>query len=282
MKLRKIKSEEEAVVGIVVAVLLAGLLVTVISILQMVYVPKWMEQREAEHMDMVQEQFAQLKTAIDTQSAMQQKNTPIATSITLGSGELPYLMSARAYGELEIREKACTITITDSSGNVLNNSSIGIIRYSSANAYFINQEFIYETGAVITNQPNGNMMSIKPQFSIEKNPNFNISLTIINISSVGGKIASGGYDTIAVQTEYNNSFALVSYSNVKYLNISTSYANAWEIFMNSTLKKNNLVYGTDFSIDNNKHVDVTFISSYPTIGLKIIEILTQIGPGWVE
>jgi len=286
MNIRKIKRSEEAVVGIVVAVLLAGLLFAVMTIIQMVYVPKWMEQKEAEHMDSVVEQFAQLKTAIDTQSALQQKNTPIATSITLGSGELPYLMSVRAYGELEVRGNACKIELTDGLGNVLNSFSVGIIRYSSANAYFINQEFIYETGAVITNQQEGNMMSIKPQFSIEKNPNLNISLTIINISEVGGKIASGGYGTIAIQTEYNDSLTSVNYTNVKNLNISTSYVNAWETFLNSTLKKT-MTYGetNDFSIqtyiNNNGYINISFANPI-TVYLKRIDILAQIGPGWIE
>ena len=44
--LRKIKKSDHGVVGIVVAVLMIGLMVSVISLIQMVYVPKWMEQRD--------------------------------------------------------------------------------------------------------------------------------------------------------------------------------------------------------------------------------------------
>ena len=111
--LRKFNCSDDGVVGIVVAVLLIGLLVSVVSLIQYQYVPKWMEEKEAEHMDDVLTQFSQLKFAIDTQSASGQTNTPIATSITLGSKELPYLMSMRAFGTLGIinNPSDCIITI---------------------------------------------------------------------------------------------------------------------------------------------------------------------------
>ena len=106
---RKLKNSDEGVVGIVVAVLLIGLLFSVVSLVQTVYVPKWMEQKESEHMDEVAVQFSQLKYAIDTHSATEQINNPISAAITLGSRELPYLMSTRAFGHLEILENVNNI-----------------------------------------------------------------------------------------------------------------------------------------------------------------------------
>ncbi|PNX50760.1 MAG: hypothetical protein BV458_12670, partial [Thermoplasmata archaeon M9B2D] len=62
------KTTDSAVVGIVTAILLIGLVVLVLSIVQTVYVPQIMEQREAEHMDMVALQFAFLTSVIDNQA----------------------------------------------------------------------------------------------------------------------------------------------------------------------------------------------------------------------
>jgi len=285
MKIRKIRQSEDGVVGIVVAVLLIGLVVSVISLLQLVYVPNWMEQREAEHMDQVDAQFAQLKFVIDTQSAlgaMGQTNTPIATSITLGSKELPFLMSARSFGQLDILEGAFSIKITNTSGYFINYS--GIIKYSSVNAYFVNQEFIYESGAIITNQQQGNMMSIKPAFSANKNSSSSlINFTLINILSVGGKISSGGFDTTAIQTEFSSNKS-ANYSDVSSINISTSYPNSWYSFINSTLAKT-FVYNADYNIIKNEttnYVRINIILNDVKVDLKIINILAQIGPGWVE
>ena len=111
--MRKIKKMDDAVVGIIATFLITGLIVIVISLIQTVYMPKWMEQTEADHMDVVSDQFSQLKFAIDTQSALQQPNIPISTSITLGNKEMPFLMSSRSYGSLEILPDKCMVTITN-------------------------------------------------------------------------------------------------------------------------------------------------------------------------
>jgi len=47
--IRSLKTRNEAVAGIVVAVMIVGLVLAVVSIIQTIYVPKWMETREAEH-----------------------------------------------------------------------------------------------------------------------------------------------------------------------------------------------------------------------------------------
>jgi len=284
MIVRKFKKSEDGVVGIVVAILLIGLLVSVVSLLQLVYVPKWMEQLEAEHMDEVAAQFANLKFAIDTQSANKRPDTPIATSITLGSRELPFLVSSRAFGLIEILSDACTINITyNQTGNMNTSSySLGIIKYSSVNAYFLDQSYIYETGALITSQSDGNIISIKPSFSISTNVTGakNITFNMVNISGVGGKISNSGYGSSAILTEFLESSNDVIL-DVHYINITTSYPNAWSLFLNWTLKKE-LDYG-NFSIEIvGNEIIVEFINDNPTINLKIITILGQIGPGWIE
>jgi len=286
MIVRKFKKSEDGVVGIVVAILLIGLLVSVVSLLQLAYVPKWMEQIEAEHMDEVSSQFANLKFAIDTQSANEQKNTPIATSITLGSRELPFLVSSRAFGLIEILSETCTINITyvNQTGN-MNTSSypLGIIKYSSVNAYFLDQSYIYETGALITSQSDGNMISIKPSFSISTNATgVNIAFNMVNISGVGGKISNSGYGSSAILTEFSESDNTTIH-DVQYINITTSYPNAWNLFLNWSLKKE-LDYGNDFSIEivGNEIIIEFMMANNPTINLRIITILGQIGPGWIE
>jgi hypothetical protein len=301
--LKKIKNSDNGVVGIVVAVLLIGLMVSVVSLVQMVYVPKWMEQREAEHMDEVTAQFSQLKFAIGTQYATKQKYTPLATSITLGSKELPYLMSIRAFGHLEILSntysKAFSITITNATDSP--QYSIGTIKYSSNNAYYVNQDFIYEAGAIITSQTDGDIMSIKPSFpSFETDVNnINISFDLINISGVGGKLSWSGYGTTAIQTEYSGPQIKQNFTNVSSIEIISNYPNSWFFFMNWTLQKQGFTHGNtintgDFYIEtdfpNNKITINIYKRIYyntndwyrPTVYINIIEILAQIGPGWIE
>lgn len=298
MRIRNLKNADEGVVGIVVAILLIGLLVSVVSFLQVAYVPKWMEEIEADHMDEVATQFAHLKFAIDAQSVNEQLNTPIATSITLGSRELPFLVSSRAFGHIEIlpySRNACVVNITynNTITGIIEYSAhpLGIIKYSSVNAYFIDQSYIYETGALITSQQDGNMISVKPSFSVsETDAGFKISFTIVNISDVGGKISNSGYGSTAILTEFLKAPNPTSYK-VHYLNITTMYPTAWALFLNWSLKQE-LTYGVHFSItvdtvDNS--VIVKFNQENVNVGgkiiiidLKLVTILAQIGPGWIE
>jgi len=235
--IKKIIKFDNGVVGIVVAVLLIGLIVAVVSLIQAVYVPKWMEEREAEHMEQVVTQFAQLKLAIDTHVANEQPLTPIASPITLGNKELPYLMSLRAYGSLEILSNSFNIKIDDGSFSSPLDKSFGTIKYTSMNGYFIDQSFIYENGAMITSQREGNMISMKPSISVDNTTqNVTITFKMVNITPVGGKTNGGGYGTTSILTEYYNTIPdLVNYieiSNVKNITINTSYPNAWSLFMN--------------------------------------------------
>lgn len=94
-------SNQRGQVGVIVAILMVSLIVAVIIIIQVYYVPNWMKEKESDHMDTVGNQFSNLKFSIDLQT-MAQMDVPITNSITLGSKELPYFVSARAFGSLNV------------------------------------------------------------------------------------------------------------------------------------------------------------------------------------
>ena len=283
IQMKKMKNSDDAVVGIVATFLIVGLIVTVISMIQAVYVPEWMEQTEADHMEVVADQFSQLKFAIDTQSAIKEPDTPISTSITLGNKELPFLTSSRAYGSLDILSDECIVTITNDSGPV--SYPLGVIKYSSANAYFLNQAYICEAGAVILSQSQGNTMSIKPAFSVSYGADINISFTIINISTIGEKRSIGGYGTYPIQTEFSDNDTTV-FLDVKNITIDTNHQNAWQKFINNTLINSGLNYDgydTNFSININGDSVILEFNSSITVNLKLkrVTINAQIAPGWI-
>jgi hypothetical protein len=291
MKLIKLKESDNALVGIVVTFLLIGLIVSVLAIIQSVYIPKWMEQTESEHMDEVADQFAQLKSAIDTQAVIG-SNQPthtflstISTGITLGSRELPFFMSTRAYGSLNILpDTSYRVVINDRYGEVSDNSS-STIQYSSSNAYFLDQSYIYEGGAVVLSQSQGDIILTKPTFSVARENIVNISFTIIKISKVGGKGSISGYGTYPIQTEYSSNESKII-NNVSDITIYTKYPTAWSLFINGTLINGGLEYATDYTMDSSNNagkVIVIFTNSIPvTLNLQLIKIVAQIAPGWVE
>ena len=288
--IRNIKKKDEAVAGIVVAVMIVGLVLAVVSIIQTIYVPKWMESREAEHMGVVSDQFSQLKFSIDTQIALKE-NVPISSSVTLGSRELGFFMSNKAFGRLALISNGWAHRITRTVGDTYEDN-FGILRYTSENAYFLNQAYNYEIGGVILNQTQGAVFIIKPEFSVLYNTTppcqVDLSLTCIDLIANDEKTSITGYGTYPVRTEYitstNNTITLV-----KSLAIITQFPSIWFNFLNSTLSDANLVKNTDYTLTKSSNqVTVTFIYFPATpltnviLNLEKITISTQITPGWTE
>lgn len=280
-----LKENNDAVAGVVVAILIVGLVIAVISIIQTVYVPKWMEERESEHMEKVADQFSQLKFAFDALSVTEQ-DIPMTTSITLGSKELGFLMSSKAYGSLAILDlgEEYKITLSDWDGND-NSTPLPILKYSSKNAYYLDQSHIYEAGAVILSQARGDVISIPPSFSVEKTGSVNITFHVVRIDPIGEKIEVGGYGTYPVRTEYINSSTKIIPS-LKNLSIETNYPEVWHSYFNITLSNAGLNYGesSDYWMESS---DTKVQINFPNVGSVDISFETtfigvQIGPGWVE
>jgi hypothetical protein len=284
------KTTDSAVVGMVSAILIIGLIVAVISIIQVIYVPVIMEQREAEHMDKVTEQFGSLTSIIDSQASNKMKGVPIATFVTLGNKELPFLVSSKAFGTLEILNKSCTVTISHTPINSTAQTSIfpiGTIAYSSTNAYFLNQNYTYEAGAMIVSQSQGNLMMCLPGFFVDfnsKTNTVNISFDVVNISSVGKKTIAGGFGTYPIQTEFYDISINKTYTNVDYITITTPHSNSWSDFMNRSLKEADLKYNTHFILtESGPTLKLKFLPPITVeVIFKIIDIRAQIGPGWAE
>ena len=291
MKQIKRNTTDNAVVGIVTAILLVGLVVTVISIIQVVYIPSIMEQREAEHMDKVEEQMSSLTSVIDYQAAIAKAGIPIASFVTLGNRELPFFVSSKAFGTLQIFDNSSWITINTTT------FPIGRITYSSTNAYYLDQSYSYEAGAMIVGQIEGNSMLVRPSFSVDFNETKNtvtIVFEVVNISSIGEKNMMSGFGTSPIQTEFIGISTNLTFSNIDSLTITTPFSNSWFVFLNHSLLEaglNKEGYPPQYTItDTGLATEVNFLSGgpspefYPKVSiiLKIIEIQTQIGPGWVD
>lgn len=290
MKIRKYKDSNNAVIGIVSAFLIIGLIVAVLSVIQTQYVPKWMREKEAEHMNEVADQFAQLKYAIDIHSKIKETDNPISTTITLGTKEMPYLMSVRSYGDLWIDKDNFKIEVNGSNNYTL---PLGIIKFTSYNAYYLDQDFILEGGAVIISQNSGNTIHIKPsKFTARRGKENNVSLifNLTNITTIGNKDKSvHGYGSTPIQTEFIKSYKIDEILNVKYINISTNYIYAWSTFLNSTLLKadlnsdlNNPNYEINLDTFNSKVIIKFFDNTKVKLKTNVIEIGAQIAPGWIE
>jgi len=276
---RKIKNSEDGVAGVVVAILMIGLIITALGFIQGIYIPQWMEQKEAEHMEEIQNQFSQLKFAIDTLSLAEKEYSTISTPITLGSKEMPFLTSTRSYGSLKVNQEDCEIIIT-ANGNVEYPFVLGALTYTSDNAYLIEQSLSYETGGVILSQEDGDIITIQP--SVYMNEQQALSFEMIRLIGISGKTTASGYGTYPVQTRYSDSNTQ-RIGNVKKITINNTHPNAWEKFfdnlfknyddINCTIENNNVVIKPE-----SDSVDATI----PDVSIHLTDIKIQISPGWVE
>jgi len=280
--MKKIQKSNDAVVGIVAAFLVTGLIVMVISMLQTVYIPKWMEQTEAEHMENVAEQFSQLKYIIDTQSYNKQQDPPpLSTSITLGNKEMPFLITSRSYGSLEILSDECVVTITYDNGDKTKSYNIGSIKYSSMNSYYIDQEYIYEAGALIVSQSEGNTMAVKPTIEVTQESSLDIGWSINDIQSIGDKTSMSGYGSYPVKIEYTGVIyqsgsppPIPPLEKVTRIEIITHYPESWNSYFHTILPSAYIV-----KLDDGVHIN---LPSTTTLHIGTVDIGAQIGPGWVE
>lgn len=281
----KLKNDNQGVASVVVAVLLIGLLFTFLSYMQMNQIPDWTEEREAEHMNKVADQFSQLKFAVDMLSTIDESGNKITTDITLGTKDipLPFLESGKSYGYLKPLDDKYKINITDKTPN-LYSYNLESIRYSSRNNEYTDMDFIYEAGGVIINQNNGNIMYINPYFSINYVSSVDITFDAVNFTDSTGNIHTTGHGSSPILLEYLRK-NVSTINNVDTIDIMTDYTKAWYNFLNNTFNLSGLKYGSgkDYMIiENNNEISIDFRDTLlVNLNLRIIEINFQIGPGWV-
>ena len=283
MKLEKdFKKDESAVVGIITAILIVGLFVSIFATIQTVYVPQWMEENEATHLQEVKNQFMQLKFALDIQVYNPEQNEmKLTTPITLGSEEVPYFLSEKSYGEIKIDSNTFQIEITGNNSTI--KDSLNTLYYQSQNSYYTDQRFTYETGGVILSQSEGSLLVSSPFLCIsESNESFFFNWTMVNITSIGGKRSTHGSSTISILTQYSN-ISETNIMNASTIQINTDYPLVWKRYLNNTLSEKGLTYNTNFTIttESDKITLNLLMDEQINWNLNKVNVIAQITPGWI-
>ena len=302
---KQFNTKNNAVAGVIEALLLVGLVAIILSFIQLYYIPEIMEDKEATHMDQVSQQFSQLKSVIDIQSTMGVINeenpnpkfiayTSMSSPLTLGSRELPYFVSSASPGQINLIDKNdagdSKIRINPSPLPLGYDFPSGIpltsIKYEAYNYYFIPQKYIFEGGGIILNQTDGEVMSVNPSMYIVNNTNdieiiYDIPLFIGN----PGKKIDGGYDESYIRTNYLKYYEGTE-NNISEIYIYTNYPDAWYHSLVNTSR------GLLWEYVNNQYVKVEIdksttpnyvvIKPYSKdiyVKITVVEIGVQIGPG---
>ncbi len=251
------------VAGIVATVMVIGLLITFVGILRTLYVPNWLNQKEAQHMNDVENQFTELKYMLDVAS-LYDRNLVISNYVTLGSEELPFFNTGRTFDNLGVSSGDFRMNISNATDSF--SFSMNDIFFSSQNNYFVNQVLRLEAGALILSQAPDSILLGQPVMSIT---NFtNVSITLLNFSGLEGTEFVSGYGTYVISNELSERDAF-RMCNLTSINITTSYPEAWRDFFNNSYfvysGLNYTIHTTDTSVQ---------VSFHDPLGNFEFEILT--------
>jgi len=280
MKNKKLTKSKDAVAGVIEALLLVALVAVIISTIQLVYIPQMMEQRESDHMDDLENQFSYLKSVIDLQS-MVKEDVPISSPITLGSRELPYFVTARAFGQLDIigKDRADAYILTD-----FLNVTLTSIKYEAYNSYFTDQTYALEGGCVIVKQPDGETVKTEAGITIKnESTEIKIYFNLPVIEGVSGKNSTSGYKNCFIRTNYSDRNPIPG-GHASFIKIYTDYLDAWNESLNKLLEKeveNGYIIIEKRPIGSEKYVSITPGIKSIYLELTLTYIGAQIGPGIV-
>jgi hypothetical protein len=265
---------------------MVALVSVVISMIQLIYIPQIMEQKEAEHMDLVSNQFSSLKSMIDLQG-ITKSSAPISSMITLGSRDLPYFITAKAFGEVSVKEDpAFKITLVPPpvslpSGTV----PLTSIQYAADNSYFVDQTYILEGGGIIVQQPEGlPVMRADPSISSVNNTNnITIHFDLPHVMAIPGKNLTNGEGNCFIRTNYSSNKIYFDYiPEGGNISIYTTNLNAWNESLHNLLG----IYAVNGNINIKMYPALGCIAIKPgtkaiMLQINVIDIYVQIGQGWI-
>ena len=237
-------------------------------------------------------------------------HVPMTSMITLGSRELPYFITAAAFGQVSLHQDDNSMIATLSNPPLPAEAGrLTSIVYDADNSYFVDQTYILEGGGIIVAQANGesvmradSSISIKHLYSDHK---IEMKFYIPNFIGVAGKNISYNSGNCFIRTNYSSyqQYATNIYYPDGYIIIKSKYLNAWNESLNRLLGeeiKNNYTIvnitrhfqDPAYPTDPTKKIDVVMVSfnkkSPPDtqliidLKLTVVNIIVQVGPGWVQ
>ena len=257
--IRDLRSDERGVASTVGTIMALLVFLTFLSLIVNQYVPVWMKDSEASHMNGALGQFGGVKTSIDLQvlAAQAAQNAgfhyiPVtaASAVSLGVDGVP-IFAAPSVGTLQSTPDAGAFTVQF--GYLIKGvrtrvaeQSNGSIDLNVGNRYYFPQSIAYENGAVIRYQTDGQVVRAQPTFAvIRSNNSLDVSIGLVSLYGAG---TVTGTSTEVVNTQVF-AFDRQDYQNfaaneVLWINHTSRYGLAWYGFMNSTLSGSLKLGGT--------------------------------------
>ncbi len=264
---RDLRRDERGVASTVGTIMALLVFLTFLSLIVNQYVPVWMKDSEAAHLDTAVGQFADLKGAIDFQvlGAIMAHNagqffvpSPTATSVTLGVDGVP-IFSSPTTGTLKANPDAGPWTVAFqycifandvcTNTNVWQNAS-GQVDLNVANRYYPTGDVVYENGAVIRAQPDGQVVRAAPIFAVQPSAtNLTMSFELVNLYNAGS-IAGTSTEIVSSNVFAVNTQTYTRLTSNVVITHQSAFGLAWFRFFNTTLAAGLSPAATTYSVSS--------------------------------
>jgi len=285
--------DEEGVAATIGTIMSLLVFLTAFGMFTNQFVPVWMSDNESTHMSQVIQQFTTIKSSIDIAISNSANSriapTPVFVPITLSSASIPVFASATA-GILRFLPDGIntrpTFNVTyagDSNplGPTNDGKTGGSLDLWCPNRYFVEQHIIYENGAVILNQTDGEFIIAGPQFLVRNlgttgTPNRVLQITQVSLQGSNVTIGGTGSKGVSAKLQFADTKTYQNSAGPSFSIIfNSTHGKAWERFFNSTLNGTaGMTYGSGYTIHAilNPFADKTL--NYYTVIVTIDSVVT--------
>jgi hypothetical protein len=262
-----------ATVGTIMSLLV---FVSLMGIFTNQFVPVWMSDNESTHMSTAIEQFINLKSSIDISISNNPNSliapSPIFVPVTLGAPGIPVFAASTAgvlslspntvgqrpsldltYQWVSTVSGAPTTYTLDSSND---GASGGNLDLYCPNRYFVEQHIVYEGGAVILNQSDGDFIIAGPQLAVRNmgstsNPNWTIMMTQVTVEGQNNTIGGIGSKGVVAEVKYADTTGLSNPNPTDLrIDIASAHGQAWLSYFNRTLASAGMVNNVDYTLNS--------------------------------
>ena len=214
------------------------------------------KEDEMAHVASVQDSFVRLRTSMYSLLEARDTSATIINRVTLGTYGNPYLTVSRAGGSLEIDPGndnfMVSLVLEDTVAGTETelNSIKGCISFETDNNYFHDQKYIFQSGAVLLQEYDGNTLTSNPPFSVVNlGDDWGVDMELYGLTSNGQMIS--GYYSIPLLVSMDG-YSLIDTDmdpgEVISIRINGEGEQAWSEFYRSQLILSGLVEGADFII----------------------------------
>jgi hypothetical protein len=251
--IRHFKEDNNGVAAVIGTIMGLMVFLAFISLFVLYWVPVMMEDNEAKHMRDAIGQFSKLKETVDEQIATDNTEETRDTTIELGADGVP-MFERETPGQLSLRlsSEFFNYSFQDSGQDVYENSS-GSVDLLSFNRFYVRQTLIYENGAVLISQKQGDIVRNEPEFSIEKvGSSVNIQTTMVSMyHSTDDSVAGIGQESVSTRLWYTDRWTydnITSTNGQVTLTIVSKYSDAWSTYYEGIFTNAGLSSGSDYNI----------------------------------